>query len=151
MHSFQYKVVHRIIPCNQFLANIRLKPDDTCSFCNDRDTVQHFLLDCENTNNFWNSVRRWMEQEANLEIRISPQEYLLGVSPTIPGAWKINYITMFVKFFVHRQKLFHNGELPLTLFLRELRVKLQIEKHICFLENKPDKFRPWNGVLGALG
>lgn len=149
--AFQYKVLQRIVPCNKYLANIRIKKEDTCTFCDEIDSIQHFLLDCENTRLFWSRICTWMEQNTGLLIDISQQEYMLGVHPTSPGSRKINFIALFAKFFIHRQKLFHQGDFPLPLFLRELRTKLQIEKQISFLEGKPEKFRCWEQTLSALG
>lgn len=149
--AFQYKVLHRIIPCNKYLANIRIKQDDTCAFCDEVDSIQHFLLECDNAKLFWMQVCEWLEQNPGLVVQISQEEFLFGVRPTIPDARQINFISIFFKFFIHRQKLFHNGDLPLILFLRELRTKLQIEKRICFLEGKPDKFNCWKRLLTAVG
>lgn len=58
LQAFQYKVLHRIVPCNKFLANIRIKQDSTCTFCNDSDTIQHFFMECRDTQRFWNSLCR---------------------------------------------------------------------------------------------
>lgn len=149
--AFQYKVLLRIIPCNKYLANIRIKQENTCAYCEEVDSIQHFLFECDNTKRFWSQICRWLGQNADLVIQVSQQEFLLGVHPSIPDARKINFITIFTKFFVHRQKLFHNGDLSLVLFLRELRSKLRVEKQICSLEGKPDKFKGWNCVLTALG
>lgn len=149
--AFQYKVLQRTIPCNKYLANIRIRQDDKCSFCAEVDTIQHFLAECDDTRRLWNQIRSWMEQNTGFQMDISQQEFLLGVHPRVPGSRKINLIAIMAKFFTHRQKLFHNGDLPLTLFLREFRTRLQIEKHICALEGKPDKFNCWRTTLSALG
>lgn len=149
--AFQYKVLQRIIPCNRYLTNIRIKQEDSCAFCDKVDTIQHFPFECENTNHFWSQVCRWVGQNTDLRIDISQQEFLFGVHPNVPGSRNINFIAIMVKFFVHRQKLFQGGDFPLTLFLHELRTKLQIEKHICFMEGKAEKFRSWERILSALG
>lgn len=54
--AFQYKVLHRIIPCNKYLANIRIKQINTCAFCDEVDTVQHFLHECDIVKSFWSQV-----------------------------------------------------------------------------------------------
>lgn len=33
LQAFYFRVVHRFLPCNRFLSNIRIKRDDWCSFC----------------------------------------------------------------------------------------------------------------------
>lgn len=150
-HAFQYKLLQRIIPCNKYLANIRIKQESTCSFCDEVDSIQHFLLECNNTKRFWARICGWLEQNDDLLVHLSQQEFLFGLHPSVPGSRKINFLTIFTKFFIHRQKLFHNGDLPMAQFLRELRTKLQMEKQICGLENKPNKFRCWTRILAALG
>ncbi len=52
IQTFQYKITHRILACNEWLNNIKIKICNTCSFCNDKDTISHFLIDC-NSNKFF--------------------------------------------------------------------------------------------------
>lgn len=62
-----------------------------------------------------------------------------------------NWILLAVKFFIFRQKLFHEGELSLCLWLGEFKVKLQTETWI----RKRTGSRPvntlCNRILEALG
>ncbi len=46
LQSFQYKILHRTLPCNEKLKNIKIKSESTCSNCNEIDTITHFLIDC---------------------------------------------------------------------------------------------------------
>ncbi len=52
IQTFQYKTIHRILACNEWLKNIKIKICNTCSFCNDIDTISHVLIDC-NSNKFF--------------------------------------------------------------------------------------------------
>lgn len=54
------------------------------------------------------------------------------------------------KNFIYRQKLFYAGNLDLLHFLRELQVKLGIEKFICTEENKSRKFGRLKKIYEAL-
>lgn len=45
LQAFQFQLLHRFIPCNRFLRNIRIKDDDKCSFCPGQDTIQHFMFE----------------------------------------------------------------------------------------------------------
>lgn len=36
LQAFQYRLCHRIIPCNKFLKNIRIRQDHKCSFCQEQ-------------------------------------------------------------------------------------------------------------------
>lgn len=46
LQAFHFRVVHRFLPCNRFLCNIRIKREDKCSFCPAVDTIEHFLFHC---------------------------------------------------------------------------------------------------------
>lgn len=46
VQSLQYKILNRIIPCNSYLKQLRLKEDEACNFCNELDSVVHFLFLC---------------------------------------------------------------------------------------------------------
>lgn len=59
LQAFQYKLIHRVIPCNKYLANIRIKPDATCSYCDSTDTLQHFFYGCPSVNTLWDTLSSW--------------------------------------------------------------------------------------------
>ncbi len=46
-----FKITHRILACNEWINNIKIKICNTCLFFNDKDTISHFLIDC-NSNKF---------------------------------------------------------------------------------------------------
>ncbi len=49
IQSFQCKVLHRTLPFNEWLNNIKINSENTCSFCNEIDTITHFLIECKVT------------------------------------------------------------------------------------------------------
>lgn len=153
LQAFQYRVIHRTIPCNRYLHNIRIKQEDVCSFCNPptSDTLQHFLFSCPKSADFWRSFCRWLATQANFHINLTEEEFLFGVPRGTPQARSINFLTILVKHFIFRQKLFHSANLDLTHFLRELKSKLGIERFICKQEKRPERFRHWEHVYKALG
>lgn len=151
LQSFQFRLCHRIIPCNKFLHNIRIRPDDKCSYCQDQDSIQHFLFLCPTTQSFWKNICNWLASEVNLQIDMSTRSFLFGVKVDRPQDTVVNFVLLFVKFYIYRQKLFHQGQLSLIHFQRELRSRLHLEKYITKLEQKPNHFIPWNKIYEALG
>lgn len=153
LQAFQYRIIHRTIPCNRYLCNIRIKPSDKCTHCNQdaTDTLQHFFFTCVRVRSFWHSVSLWLSAEANLHIHVSEREFILGVPSTTLNAKTINFIVILAKFYIFRQKLFHHANLDLTHFLRELRCKLNVEKYNYAQEKKSHKFKPWEQIYKALG
>lgn len=153
LQAFQYRVIHRTIPCNRYLYNIKIKQDDHCPYCEPQatDTLQHFLFSCPKVSRFWNSVCRWLATQANFHITLTEQEFLFGVTKDVHQSRAINFLAITAKYFIYRQKLFHNSNLDLTHFLRELKGKLAVEKFISTQEKKPGKFRQWDRIYAALG
>lgn len=46
LQALQYKIINRIIICNQYLKQLRIKQTENCPSCNQTETISHFLLDC---------------------------------------------------------------------------------------------------------
>lgn len=151
LQAFQFRVVHRFLPCSKFLKNIRIKEEDTCSFCTGSDTIEHFLFTCPFVCVFWRQLISWFEREADINFNISLRVFLFGIPTTVTHDKVINFVLTFAKFFIYRQKLFHAGSLDLTHFLRDLTLRLQVEKYILTLENKQHQFHIWHRIFSALG
>lgn len=152
LQAFQFKLLHRIIPCNKYLKNIRLIDADQCSFCSETDTLTHFFYSCPKVQPFWTALGNWFQQQTNIEVgNVQQCHYMLGVPRGEPHAIILNFIILSVKFYVFRQKMYYDAKLDLTAFLNEFRSKLKIEKYICTLEGKADRFNIWRNVLSALG
>ena len=52
LHSFQYKIVNRILNCGTYLYKWKLKDSPICCYCNNIDTIEHHLFFCFLPNNF---------------------------------------------------------------------------------------------------
>lgn len=152
LQALQYKILHRTLPCRRFLKAIRLFPEDTCAFCTCRDTITHFLYECDNTKTLWIKVSRWLLQAGGPDmLDLPPQDIILGRLPTSGAAPIVNFVSLFTKSFIQRQKLFHNGDLSLMEWLAEFRKKLLTERYICALEGKNARFVKWRRILEYLG
>lgn len=151
LQAFQYRLVHRIVPCNKYLANIRIKADSTCSYCDSTDSLQHFFFSCQPVHSLWSSLSSWLAVNANIHVQLNVQDVLFGMPRTAQQATTVNFLLLFVKYYIYRQRLFHDNCLEFLQVLRELRLRLQVEKYVNIQENKPDKFRKWERIFGALG
>ena len=57
--SFNFKITHRIIACNQQLEKWEIKTSDKYDQCGETDTIKHHLVKCPNTLIFWQYVFNW--------------------------------------------------------------------------------------------
>lgn len=152
LQALQFKVFYRIIPCRLYLKTIRVLDLDRCGFCPQVDSIQHFLMECPSTRDLWNKVATWLRKAGGLDLTaLSPEEILLGTLLPAKSAPMLNFIALFTKAYIHRQKLFYTGELSLLGLLGELKKKLRIEQLICRLEGRYRRFTKWERVFQALG
>lgn len=100
LQAFQYRISHRIIPCNKFLKNIRIRDDDKCSYCQDQDSIQHFLFLCPMTKTFWDKICQWFFKETDLQLDMSMRSYLFGVAVNRPQDKVVNFLLLFLKFYI---------------------------------------------------
>lgn len=91
----------------------------------------------------------WSEREADVQLEVTVKDFLFGIPNTERNAKVINFILIFTKFFIYRQKLFHQGALELIQFLRELRKRLQVEKCLFTVEGKLQQFGKWSRIYLA--
>ena len=60
--EFQFKLLHRRIPTNDFLLKIGRKVNDNSTFCNNSsETLIHLFWSCHVTSSFWKSVTDWLQ------------------------------------------------------------------------------------------
>lgn len=152
IQSFHFKLVNRIMPCRTFLRRLRIYESDECPFCAQTDSLIHFFYSCPNTTIFWMKLQQWLHGIENLYLdKLTPKDILFGVPTGHPKGKIINTILLLAKYFIHRQKLFHEGELCLLQWLKEFRARLRQEKWILTKIGKPEKFGVWGKYLEALG
>ncbi len=59
LHTFQFVLIDRIISCNKWICDKKIKSESGCNLCNDGDDLMHFFIYCENTKQFWTSFYKW--------------------------------------------------------------------------------------------
>lgn len=152
LQSFMYKVLHRVIPCNNYLKQIRIKEADWCPFCDGTDTVTHFLFTCAKVRPFSSAVCLWFSQADNLYLdRLTPEEFMWEIDRSAHRASVVNTITLMVKYYIYRQKLYFNGELCLLQWLTEFRTRLQTEQWIRAKIGGKKKLQQWKQIMAELG
>lgn len=154
LQSFHYRITHRLITCNKYLYTIRIHKDGACSTCGAQDTLTHFFVTCGAVTKFWSKLSEWCQNHLGFSLAsLSNQEKILGLpdeNGNRQSFKRINWLLLTAKFYLHRQRLFHNGELSLIAYLAEIKAKLQTERQACFSEARPQKFKTWEPIFKIL-
>ncbi len=93
----QGKIIHRILPSNYWLKNIKIKPDSKCTYCNSIDSITNFLIECKSNNLLWKS---WSQSMTKLNTRDEPhihQSILFGFPRRSDDAILIKYCILYAK------------------------------------------------------
>lgn len=152
LQSFHYKVLHRILPCGSFLNRIRIRESDWCEFCDETDSITHYLFACAKVKPFWSRICEWFRNEADLYLdHLTTKEYIFGLAAGTHFRDPINNILLSVKFYIYRQKSFHECNLDVRHWLMEYRTRLQTEQWIRKRTGSKPPNRIYNRILEALG
>ena len=100
--AFQYKILNLILYTNRILYKMNLVPSPMCTFCRDHEeTLEHVLISCTYTKNFWLSVTSWLNTH-NMKIdKLDEVTILFGISDNNPGNYLLNHIIILGKYTIY--------------------------------------------------
>ena len=143
IQSFQYRVIHRTLPCNKWLCDITIKDSNQCNYCSAVDDITHFLIDCDKTFLFWTHFVNWWNRNSDLMLNTTNEvfkECILFGFPDNKMYRVINYCTLHAKYFVYIKKINGSDCIDFYEFLVYLKSKINIEKAICQKNNETFMF-----------
>ena len=131
LQSFQYRIIHRILPCNSWLNNIGVSDTNLCKYrycdSNDIDNIQHFLIHCKLTFKFWQNFKQWWNT-LNIENfdPFEKEEYIIFGPHIINNTTLvINFCLILGKLYIYSSKV-HQKQISFLNYLIVLKEKLTI-------------------------
>ena len=135
LQSFQYKIINRIIACNKWLYDIKIKPSKVCKFCSSEDSIEHFFFYCHNASQFWKFWINWWKRLTGVDI--SKCEHLhLCLLFGFPGngddgfVHSLNYSVIVAKYHIYLTKMCDSNNLDFYNYLTLLKQKLKFEHQV---------------------
>lgn len=98
----------------------------------------HFFYQCRISFEFWQSLSLWLTNNSDtvtLPRQLEATDFLFGIRESNDNAHRLNFILLLGRFYIYRQKLFHQGHLDTYAFLVELKHTLTIERMAALKEN----------------
>ena len=132
LKEFQFKHIHRIVMTKRELFKYGIKTDDECCFCGENDSIDHTFIHCSLTKSFIQKVIRWFNAMYNSHISPNIEEILFGIisnSNEKSTINKLNYITLFMRYFIHSRKL-NNKPIDLLDFVSAVQQRNLIENNV---------------------
>lgn len=151
VHSFQYKIIHRVFPCNAYVSKWSPNTSINCERCQLPDTLEHYFVTCNQSKQFWSSLNIWWEQNFQQKIPLSTKDIILGIENTTDNnvlMW-LNIIILHGKYYISIQK-YRKNQIHFTYFLKYLKNYLEGEKLIASLENRDYFGKKWGELYNKV-
>ena len=148
LQSFQFKLLHRIIPCNHWLYIMKIKDSPDCTFCNTDDNLIHYFAECERVQPFWKSFEKWWINISSDLGKLDIKTVLLGAPTRSNKADLFNYCLILAKMYVHKSKIKSEiGDIDFYRFLSYLKSKLVVEELNAALKDNCHEFEMKFGLV----
>ena len=144
LQSFYYQLLNRYLPYNCNLNNWGITETNICSFCDNIDTIEHYLLECADAKIFWSRIEEMIYDIYQTNIKLSYVEKLLGIENKSDNEllYIYNYCLLLGKYYIYKKKT-NEQRINFTEFLNILKERLQIEKYILSTKGEDEKFNKW--------
>lgn len=150
LQSFQFKLLHRIIPCKKWLFNIKISDSPLCVACGETDDLAHFFYLCPDIKAFWQSFQLWWQNNIGQRTVLQTEDVLFGLYECVQNKYQLNYIILAAKWFIYGKKL--QEKKPCFYdFLPVLKLKIKVEKCVLLGQNKAHLFdKHWAKIYDSL-
>ena len=133
--TFQYKVIHNILPNRVSLFRAGIVNDDICPLCNaEKQTNNHMLYSCPETTTFWDQFTDWWYQKFKQNLILNESIILYGWHQKSLNKRVLNYTLLLAKYHIFCSSV-RDNKFDFDSFLSRLRTKLNILREVS-LENK---------------
>ena len=108
--EFQFNLLHRRIPTDDFLLKIGRKENDNCTVCNNSsETLVHLFWSCHVTSSFWKSVTDQLQNALPLIGKYNLLKITaLGLRPephSTKYSCQLNYCLLLARFHIWQAKM----------------------------------------------
>jgi exonuclease III len=139
IRAFQYKLLYKLTPCNNYLKQIKKSDTDKCNWCNEIDDTVHFYAECNKLESFWGNFARWYAEATGKSISITLEDIIVGITTTEIYSECLNACLLLAKWHIYKNKL-NQSETFFYRFLCELKYYINVEKSIALKNNRLQQF-----------
>ena len=125
--DFQYKIVHRLIPCQHRLYTLKISDSPHCLYCDEDDTIIHFFYECPVIKRFWSCFKRWWQNISNCALIINNFVVMFGITVRDKESINLNYCLILAKYFIFLNRIQRKTVFDFKKFLSYLEYKLNEE------------------------
>ena len=96
--TFQYKIIHNILPTKVSLFKVKICDDDICPQCfADRHSLDHMFLHCQLTLSFWDLFQTWWSSKSKDNVTLTDSMILYNRE----HLYSLNYSLLIAKYSIY--------------------------------------------------
>ena len=142
LQTLQYKILHRIYPCQNYLSKWNIDINEQCNYCSSADTLTHHFYSCESTHSLWTSLTRLWFNSTGVGITLSETDVIFGCpndnnDEILNG---LNFCIIYVKYYISNCK-YEKRKCIFLEFLYLLKYRLEVERYLCSVNNQQILFQ----------
>ena len=145
MRSFQYKILHRVLPTNKFLKLCKIA-EDVCYYCNNQsETLDHLFWHCPVIAKFWKDLANSLRPYIDLQSALCKASILLGLK-SVKDDKILNHLINLTKRYIYTTKC-TGSVLSIVGLIEKIKYTFKVEQNIVLNYNKnilvlENKWRP---------
>ena len=141
LQSFQYKIIHRFIPCKAALFRWRKADHELCDSCMVKDDIEHFFVKCNLLKPFWNKFFEWWHTTYDIVINLCDLDIIFGIANPERDdmIYNLNFCLLFAKYYIYKCKI-NDKIISFSIFVKELKNRIEYEQYILTQDNKSEMF-----------
>ena len=145
LQSFQYKILNRLLNCNEKLNKWKIKPTDKCTYCNEVDTIAHHLYYCHTSAKLWRDLKIWMTNNLEVAFEFTICEIIFGIPiEKDENIDLLNFLILITKHYINKTKT-EEKSLYFIELLSKIRSKISI---VCYINaSKGVNNKEWQDTL----
>ena len=112
------------------LFKFGIKADDECLYCGDKDSIEHYFIECTFIKILMQlKVVSWFSKDNACQIFHTIEEILLGITASSQDTTilrKFNYTTLFMRHYIYSNKL-NSMAISIYEFIGKIPIKYNLE------------------------
>ena len=136
MQWFQTRINHRILPTKKYLYNMKYVPSLRCSFCQEEETINHMLWQCQETQNLIGDFKRWLNNN-NINLTFVEELFIFNRGKTYSSAEV--HIFVIIKYYIYAAKR-TNHPLSIVALQNKLKYFYKLMQYTATRKGSLDKF-----------
>ena len=126
IHTFQYKIINRILNCKEKLKKWSLTDNNECNYCRKIDTIEHHLFECIENQIIITKIEKWLKLNLDITHKFTICEIIFGIQGKKErNFYIINYIILIFKLYVNKAKT-NDEHITMLNYLLELKYRVEI-------------------------